>query len=216
MTRLIIFDFDGTLGDTRENIVKTMQETMRRMNLPVPDEATIATTIGIPLEAGFKIMQPGITAEKCAECAALYRIVFEEWKEKLVPKAFPGVNAILKELYENGYIMSVASSRKRPSLVGFIHDMGFEQYISYVLGVDDAPGTKPDPAPVLKTLEDLKVPAGETLVVGDMDVDILMGSRAGARTCGVTWGNGTPEAFEKAGADYIINSIEELPAIVAE
>ncbi|MBP5549551.1 MAG: HAD hydrolase-like protein, partial [Bacteroidales bacterium] len=47
-----------------------------------------------------------------------------------------------------------------------------------------------------------------TLVVGDMAVDILMGSSAGARTCGVTWGNGSRKDLEEAGADFIIDSME--------
>ena len=52
--------------------------------------------------------------------------------------------------------------------------------------------------------------ASQTLVVGDMNVDILMGLNAGAITCGVTYGNGTRKELEDAGADYIINSIDEL------
>jgi phosphoglycolate phosphatase len=73
---------------------------------------------------------------------------------------------------------------------------------------------KPKPEPVLKTLADMHFDAGETLVVGDMSVDILMGTNAGARTCGVTWGNGTREEFEKAGANFIIDKMEDLLAIV--
>jgi phosphoglycolate phosphatase len=52
--------------------------------------------------------------------------------------------------------------------------------------------------------------ANETLVVGDMNVDILMGKNAGAKACGVTYGNGTKEELEAAGADYIIDSFDEL------
>ena len=52
--------------------------------------------------------------------------------------------------------------------------------------------------------------ASETLVVGDMDVDILMGARAGARTCGVTYGNGSRETLAAAGANYIIDDFAEL------
>ena len=210
MTKLIIFDFDGTLGDTCENIVKTMQETMSRKGYPVPGEEAICATIGLPLAEGFKMLEPGMGEEEMAACAALYREVFEEWRERLVPQPFPGVRETLAQLHGRGLMLSVASSRKRPSLVGFIHDMGLEPYISYVLGVDDAPKPKPDPAPVLKTLQELKTDASEAIVVGDMPVDILMGSRAGARTVGVTWGNGSREALGEAGADHIIDSIGDL------
>ena len=58
--------------------------------------------------------------------------------------------------------------------------------------------------------------ASHTLVVGDMNVDILMGLNAGAKTCVVTYGNGTRKELEDAGADYIINSIDELIEIVTK
>ncbi len=214
MTKLIIFDFDGTLGDTCENIVKTMQETMLRKGYPVPTEAAIRATIGLPLAEGFKMLEPAMSAEQMAGCAALYRDVFEEWRERLVPQPFPAVRETLAQLHSRGIVMSVASSRKRPSLVGFIHDMGLEPYISYVLGVDDAPRPKPDPAPVLKTLEELETDAADAIMVGDMPVDILMGSRAGVRTVGVTWGNGSREALCEAGADHIIDRIGELSDLI--
>ena len=61
MLKLIILDFDGTLGDTRANIVQTMRRTLERLGYPIPDEPTIAATIGVPLEKGFEQMLPGIS-----------------------------------------------------------------------------------------------------------------------------------------------------------
>ena len=58
MIKLIVFDFDGTLGDTRANIVNTMRDTMLRLSLPVAEEETIAATIGLPLEKGFARLYP--------------------------------------------------------------------------------------------------------------------------------------------------------------
>ena len=66
------------------------------------------------------------------------------------------------------------------------------------------------PEPVLKTLAAIQFEAYETLVVGDMAVDIQMGFNAGTKTCGVTWGNGSREELTEAGADYIIDRMEEL------
>ena len=63
---------------------------------------------------------------------------------------------------------------------------------------------------MLKTLAAMHFDASETLVVGDMAVDILMGANAGARTCGVTWGNGSREELKDAGANFIIDKMEEL------
>ena len=214
MTRLIVFDFDGTLGDTKENIVKTMQETMRRKGYPVPDEATIASTIGLPLEDGFVIMNPGITRQECLDCADLYRIVFDEYKAQLKPQAFPGVKEDLAKLKAAGIPMCVASSRLSVSLNAFVRDMGLGDYIDYVLGVDSQRKPKPNPEPVLQCLEHFGIEAKDALVVGDMYVDIEMGRNAGARTCGVTWGNGTREQLAAAGADFIIDQMCELSGLV--
>ena len=94
--------------------------------------------------------------------------------------------------------------------------MGIADFISYFLGADDVKEAKPKPVPVLKTLADMHYDAGETLVVGDMAVDILMGANAGTRTCGVTWGNGTKEELENAGATFIIDRMSDLLIILED
>ena len=208
--RLIIFDFDGTLGDTRRNIVTTLQQTMQEKHLPVIDEARCAATIGLTLKDSFKTLFPQLTDEEAEECAATYRRIFEVNKKKMVPQLFPHVAETLAELQQRGITMSVASSRSNASLCGFLKDMGIERYISYVLGADDVTMPKPDPEPVLKTLAALCFAAEETIVVGDMPVDILMGRNAGTRTYGVTYGNASRQQLEEAGANFVIDDMEEL------
>jgi phosphoglycolate phosphatase len=92
--------------------------------------------------------------------------------------------------------------------------MGIADHFSYILGADDVKEAKPKPEPVLKTLAEMNFDAGETLVVGDMAVDIQMGANAGAKTCGVTWGNGTRDELKKVGATFIIDRMEDLIEIV--
>ncbi len=208
--KLIIFDFDGTLGDTRRNIIMTMQMTIKELNLPNRNEAECASTIGVPLAEGFKILFPGLSEERYTICADTYRRIFKENLQNIKPDAFPGVIETLAELSKQGYTLTIASSRSRASLVELTHNMGISDYISYLIGADDVVEAKPKPEPVLKTLVAKGFSSEETLVVGDMAVDILMGSSAGARTCGVTWGNGSRKDLEEAGADFIIDSMEEL------
>ena len=210
MIKLIIFDFDGTLGDTRRTIVATWQMTMRALNLPVRDEATIAATIGLTLAHSTSSMFPELTEEQVDECVKTYRRTFDENKQLFIPQLFPGVGDAIRILKQRGLTMSVASSRSSRSLNEFLLQMGVAEHMSYVLGADMVDKSKPDPEPVLKTLAALQIPAAQTLVVGDMPVDILMGKAAGAMTCGVTWGNATKDDLQEAGADYIIDDISEL------
>ena len=212
--KLIIFDFDGTLGDTRANIIMTMQETMRVLGYPVAGEEAIAATIGLTLEDGFRDLFPGLTERDILRCAEVYRDLFEKNRRKMIPTLFPHVKETLNLLKERGYILSVASSRQSVSLRGFLHDMSVEDCISYILGADNVEKSKPDPEPVLKTLRELGIPAEESLVVGDMPVDIIMGLRAGAATCGVTYGNSSRDDLVEAGAGYIIDDISELPGLL--
>ena len=132
--KLIIFDFDGTLGDTRGNIVTTMRMTLKKLGYPEASEDAIAATIGVPLEAGFDQLLPGLSPTEAATCAATYRAIFEQNRKIMIPNLFPHVKETLVTLYERGYVLTVASSRLSASLKGFLQDMGIAPYISYVLG----------------------------------------------------------------------------------
>lgn len=88
--------------------------------------------------------------------------------------------------------------------------MKLDTCITYVLSANDTAQAKPYPEPVLKTLAHFGIRTEDALVVGDTVYDILMGTRAGVKTCGVTYGNGTRKQLLEAGADYIIDSFEEL------
>ena len=201
--KLIIFDFDGTLGDTRRNIVTTMQMTIKEMQLSERSEAECASTIGLPLAGCFRTLFPDIQEELIPRCAETYRRIFNENLQKITPEAFPGVVMTLKTMKEQGFTLTILT-----------HNMGIADYISYLIGADDVKEAKPKPEPVLKTLAAMHLDASETLVVGDMAVDILMGANAGAKTCGVSWGNGSREELKNAGADFIIDRMEELIRIV--
>lgn len=213
-TKLVIFDFDGTLGDTRRNIVRTMQMTIAELHLPNRTEEECAATIGLPLAGCFETMFPDLQKERVQTCADTYRRIFEENLQTLKPQLFPGIKETLTKLSGEGYTLTIASSRSHASLVELTSDMGIADCISYLIGADDVEKAKPAPEPVLNTLDAMRFEASQALVVGDMAVDILMGANAGAKTCGVTWGNGARKELEQAGADYIINSIEELMEVL--
>jgi phosphoglycolate phosphatase len=214
MIKLIIFDFDGTLGDTRRTIVTTMQMTIKELQLPGRSDDECAATIGLPLAGCFKAMFPDLQAEQIQLCADTYRRIFNENQRIIKPQSFPHVVEALSALKEQGFTLTIASSRSHASLSELTKDMGMSESISYLIGADDVKRAKPEPEPVLNTLSVMNYEANETLVVGDMAVDILMGANAGTKTCGVTYGNGTRKELEEAGADYIIDSIDELIGIV--
>ena len=213
-TRLIVFDFDGTLGDTQQIIVTTLHMTIAEMHLPERTDAECISIIGLPLAGCFRALYPDADEETVTLCADTYRRLFKENMQTFTPVAFPHVVETLHKLKDMGLTLTIASSRWHKSLVELVHNLGIDDCISYLLGADDVELAKPHPEPVLQTLVATGIDAIHTLVVGDMAVDILMGARAGARTCGVTWGNGSRRDLEEAGADHIIDSIEELLSLL--
>lgn len=210
MIKVIIFDFDGTLGDTRRNIVTTMQMTIAELGLSGRTDNECASKIGLPLDGCFEALYPDAAKETIQLCTDTYRRIFQENLQSMKPQVFPKVKETLSMLKEQGYTLTIASSRWHKSLSELTHDLGIAEYISMLVGADDVGNAKPHPEPVLKTLTATGFDASQALVVGDMNVDILMGLNAGAKTCGVTYGNGTKRELEEAGADYIIDNIDEL------
>ena len=208
--QLIILDFDGTLADTRDNIVRTLQASMHQLDLPVADEAACASTIGLKLDDACRHLYPDGPADLADRFVETYREIFFRNKESLVPAPFPHVLPTLRQLRQRGVVLTIASSRGTGSLHAFIDAMGLRDCISYVLGADSVEHTKPHPEPVLRTLCETGIDAAHTLVVGDMPVDILMGRNAGVQTCGVTYGNATRDQLQAAGADFLIDDFAEL------
>ena len=208
--KIIIFDFDGTLGDTRHNIILTLQATMRDRGLELRSDEECAATIGLTLLDSFRAMYPSMSDEDAEACVKHYRDIFYRSIEESIPQLFPGVAPTLERLRDMGVVMSIASSRSSPSLLLFIRSMGIADHFSLVLGSDSVENHKPHPEPVLKTLEKLLFKPSEAIVVGDMPVDIVMARNASVRSVGVSYGNATREELIAAGADYVIDNFAEL------
>ena len=201
--RLIIFDFDGTLGDSQKLITDTMLATIERLNLPKRSREECARTIGLPLKECFSSIIP-MSDEQAEECAKVYSEIFNVKNVPGVVKAFPGVVETLERLSSQGILMSIASSRSHRTLAKLMDELELSKYITYLIAADDVVDKKPAAESVLKTLRHFNVEAHETLVVGDTEFDILMGRNAGTHTCGVTYGNGSKESLEAAGAEWIV------------
>ena len=201
--RLVIFDFDGTLGDSQKLITDTMLATIERLNLPMRSREECARTIGLPLKECFSSIIP-MSDEQAEECAKVYSEIFNVKNVPGVVKAFPGVVETLERLSSQGILMSIASSRSHRTLAKLMDELDLSKYITYLIAADDVVEKKPAAESVFKTLRHFNVEAHETLVVGDAEFDILMGRNAGTHTCGVTYGNGSRESLQAAKAEWIV------------
>lgn len=209
----VILDFDGTLGDSRRIIVDTLRETLRQHNLPVSTEEQCAATIGLPLKEAF-VMLTNVDEDTAMKCVNTYRSIFDVNNVTGAVKPFANVVDTIKQMHAAGLTLTIASSRGRDSLPHLVQSIGIGQYISYIVSAEDVVNAKPHPEPVLKTLKHLDAKPQETLVVGDMAFDIEMGRRANTFTCGVSYGNGSVNELEEAGANWVIDDFAQLLNIV--
>ena len=212
--KLVIFDFDGTLADTKENIILTFQMTMKELGVEIKSRQECAATIGLTLEDAFKVLYPGMAAEKYILLRDTYRRIFKENRKILVPGLFPEVMETLEELQRRGYLMSIASSRQSPSLQSFLEDMKIAHLFEYAVGGDNVEHPKPAPDAVLQILRHYNLSAEEAFVVGDMPFDINMATNAGVKSCGVTWGNADAAQLRESGANYVIDKMSQLLEIL--
>lgn len=206
-TKIIILDFDGTLADTASVIVQTTQATIRELGLPSRTDAECAAMIGLRLIEIPPVLFPGckVDGELYAET---YRRLFKTFNTDGAVTLYPNVMATLHELKRRGYTLTIASSRSRASLEDYVRSLGLEDIITYLLGAADVTEGKPAPEAVLKTLAHFGFKPEEAIVVGDMVFDVHMGKNAGARACGVSYGNGSRESL--ADADWIIDDFGQL------
>lgn len=226
--KYILLDFDGTIGDSKALIVRTFQDSMRRMGKEVKSAEECAATIGMRLSEAFALLY-NTSIEEGERCADVYHHIFLQNWETLGMKPFPHAVETIKELHKRGFVLAVASSRGRDSLLDLIHGMGFEDCISTVVAQEDVARVKPEPDMVFRALmeiagrevgredchllpDDLKTMLKETVVVGDMAFDVDMAHNAGVKAVAVTYGNGTREQLTSA--EWMIDDFAGILDIV--
>lgn len=213
MKRLIILDFDGTLGDTRSLIVRTMQQTLGELKLPQRTDEECAAMIGLPLKQTFTRLIPMTEAEGDL-CAETYRRLFLQNNKPGAVQLFPGVYDTLRLLHARGHVLTVASSRLRGSLEDYLRQFRLADCISYIVSASDTEHAKPEPDMVLMTLRAMNAAPDDAIVVGDTAFDVRMAHNAGVQAVGVTYGNGKPEDFAAERTEHVIDSFSQLIDIV--
>lgn len=209
-TKIIILDFDGTLGDTASVIIKTMHETIREMGLPTRTDAECAAMIGLRLVEIPPVLFPecNIDVDLYADT---YRRLFDVHNKDGAVNLYPHVIETLKALKARGLTLTIASSRGQTSLSQFVKNLGLTEIITYILGAGDVENGKPHPEAIFKTLDKYGFTPDQAIMVGDTIFDIQMGINAGTKTCGVTYGNGSRESLSPA--DWLIDDFSELLAL---
>jgi phosphoglycolate phosphatase len=213
MIRYLVFDFDGTLADSTEGIIRTTRATFARMGLPEPADADVRQGIGLPLKGALHTA--GLPEDRLDEGADIYHEVFYEIAPKHIV-LFPGVKEALEKLASRGYRMGIATSRSEKSLVMLLGEHGISQYFEVLGAVGSVERPKPNPDIVLWVLGRMGASPDQAMVIGDTVFDIQMGKAARCRTCAVTYGNHGREQLLTSDPDLLIDDLRVLPRMLRE
>lgn len=206
----IIFDFDGTLGDSKECGIIATKKAFEQFQLEVPSEEQIEYYMGIPIEQSFKEMSKReLNPDEFDNLLTAFRAFYKQYEEKYL-RVFPGTKEMLSSLYADGKPLFVVSSKHSGVLERNLVSLGIAEYFKEVIGSDKVSHYKPHPEGIEYVLRGHQLAADETLMVGDAVFDLQMGKSAGVHTAAVTWGSHSEENLKKEAPDFVAHSNQEL------
>ena len=207
----VLFDLDGTLTDPREGITASLRFAFERLGLPSPPEAVLAGAIGPPLGDTFRAHLPHAASDLVARAIDLYRERFaaEGWRENAV---YPHVPDLLAALRARGWPAAVATSKPTVFAERITRHLGLREHFAAVYGseLDGTRGAKPELLAHVLAAE--RAAPERTVMIGDRRHDVEGARAVGARAIAVTWGYGARDELERAGADWICDTAEEVLA----
>ncbi|MDD5681147.1 MAG: HAD-IA family hydrolase [Candidatus Omnitrophica bacterium] len=207
-----IFDLDGTLVDSKKDIINSINYILRTLGLKEKPGDLIQSYIGLGRD---KLIADALGHEVSPEAVAKANEIFDKHYNAHMfdhTRLFPGVPDILE--YLKNKTLMIVTNKSRSLAVATLKHFNIDKYFRKIVGGDDQNCRKPDSCPINHLLESINVPPDKAIIVGDSDIDIKAGRLAGILTCGLTYGIGRIEDIKKANPDYILDDIHALKNII--
>lgn len=216
MTRLAIFDCDGTLVDGQAAVCRAMEEAFTATGRPVPDRALIRRAVGLSLPQAMATLLPGSTAEEQTVLADRYRQAFRAHRRAgLVEEPlYEGIAPLLQRLRASGWMLAVATGKSDRGLAHCLAGHSIADLFDSLQTADRHP-SKPHPSMIEQALSETGATHGEALMIGDTSFDMAMARAANIRAIGVDWGYHTPDELLEHGAERVVSSTRELAEVLA-
>jgi len=204
----LFFDLDGTLTYPRLGITNSFIYALKKHNIEVLDRTELYKFIGPPLFDSFKTF--GMADIEANQAVADYRVYFSE-KGLLENKVIEGIPEALKTLKEKGYKLVIATSKPEPYTVRILEHFDLADYFDFISGAL-LDGTRNKKSDVIRhAINSLKITElDKVLMIGDRFYDIEGAKENGIKSMGVTFGCGSKEELQNAGADFVVNTVAEI------
>ena len=205
--QLLVFDFDGTLVDTKKDIADSVNRTLKELDLRTLDREIVHTFIGKGVN---HLMTRSLEGTGCDDLPRAIDAFMKHYEEHLMDQTdlFPNCRETLEHFAHKEN--TILSNKPTRFITRILDALDCRAPFSTIIGGDLMAEKKPDPGGLHHILEQHGVRPEETLMIGDSLVDIETGRRAGVRTCGVTYGHAGRESLETANPDWIIDDLSEL------
>ena len=211
--RHLIFDLDGTLVDSRLDLSNSINAMLRHFGKPLLPNEVIASYIGdgAPMLVRRSLGDPD--DESFVQHALEYFLLY--YREHKLDNTFvyPGIKKCLDSIRAgrngSGMKMSVLSNKPVGPSRAIVEALGLGNYFFQVYGGNSFHTKKPDPAGACALLEESGTEAGQTVIVGDSDIDVLTARNAGTYSIGVNYGF-APHTFVDAAPDVLVETPEEI------
>lgn len=180
---LVIFDWDGTLMDTVGKIVSCMQNVAQELMLPIPSEQEVRDVIGLSLPQIMPILfADHQNHQQIIDCYRRHHVASE-----LLTPLFDGVELLIRNLFDAGYHLAIATGKGRQGLDNVLALTGLGDYFHATRCADDAQ-SKPHPEMLYSLLAHFDVTADRAIMIGDSIHDLAMANNAGMASIGVSYG----------------------------
>ena len=211
VVRALIFDLDGTLIDSKQDLIRSVNAMLEEMGREKLHEDTISGYIG---HGAPKLVARALgngAAEKEREQALRFFLAHYEAHKLDSTRPYPGVAEALEELRE--FPMAVLTNKPVRVSRRIVEGLGLEKYFRAVYGGNSFDTKKPDPLGARKILEELGAAAGETMLVGDSEVDVQTARNAGTLAAAVNYGFGTHDRVAYP-ADVYLERLTDLAPLL--
>jgi len=217
MTRLAVFDCDGTLVDGQADVCWAMERAFTRAGLPAPDPHAVRRIVGLSLPAAVRSLAPALSEADNRAVTEFYRSSYRARREEglLDEPLYDGIAELLHSLHAGGWNLAVATGKSDRGLAACLASHGITHLFTSLQTADRHP-SKPHPAMLEAALFEAGALPSEAVMIGDTSFDMLMARSIGVAAIGVGWGYHEAPELLASGASSVVETTPALAAALAE